>query len=163
MNKISLDEKFALFDEHWRPKTIAALNGQNGKLVHLQFESQQGDVKFRFALDFGTERIQFDLFHDISVCDTGSAESAGRVHEIKRFWQDYFGNGQLHIINTDTGELIGRKDAYLPTNMFLDHQSAAADLAYWKTLAEQRRERERKYGEEIERNARGYDVSISTI
>ena len=26
MQKISLDEKFALFDEHWRPKTVAALN-----------------------------------------------------------------------------------------------------------------------------------------
>jgi hypothetical protein len=30
MKKISLDEKFALFDEHWRPKIIAALNGQEG-------------------------------------------------------------------------------------------------------------------------------------
>ena len=38
MNKISLDEKFALFDEHWRPKTIAALNGQEVKLVKVQGE-----------------------------------------------------------------------------------------------------------------------------
>ena len=133
---------------------------QDGQLVHLQFESPQGDVKFCFALDFGTERIQFDLFQDISVGDTGSADSAERIHEIKRFWQDYFGNGQLHIINTDTGELIGRKDAYIPTNMFLDHEAAAVDLAGWKTIAEQRRERDRKYGEEIERNARGYDVTL---
>jgi hypothetical protein len=134
--------------------------GQDDKLVHLQFESPLGDVKFRFALDFGTERIQFDLFHDISVGDTGSAESAERIHEIKRFWQDYFGNGQLHIINTETGELIGRKDAYIPTNMFLDHETAVAELARWKTIAEQRRERDRKYGEEMERNGRGYDVTL---
>ena len=26
MIKINLDEKFALFEEHWRPKAIAALN-----------------------------------------------------------------------------------------------------------------------------------------
>ena len=38
MNKISLDEKFALFDAHWRPKTIAALNGQEVKLVKVRGE-----------------------------------------------------------------------------------------------------------------------------
>jgi mannose-6-phosphate isomerase-like protein (cupin superfamily) len=38
MNKISLDEKFSLFDEHWRPKTIAVLNGQEVKLVKVQGE-----------------------------------------------------------------------------------------------------------------------------
>ena len=38
MDKISLDEKFALFDERWRPKTIAALNGQEVKLVKVQGE-----------------------------------------------------------------------------------------------------------------------------
>ena len=38
MNKVSLEEKFALFSEHWRPKTIAALNGQEVKLVKVQDE-----------------------------------------------------------------------------------------------------------------------------
>jgi mannose-6-phosphate isomerase-like protein (cupin superfamily) len=38
MNKISLDEKFARFSEHWRPKTITALNGQEVKLVKVQGE-----------------------------------------------------------------------------------------------------------------------------
>lgn len=33
MNRISLAEKFALIDEHWRPKVIAELNGQELKLV----------------------------------------------------------------------------------------------------------------------------------
>ena len=33
MNKASLDEKFALIREHWRPKVIAELNGQEVKLV----------------------------------------------------------------------------------------------------------------------------------
>jgi hypothetical protein len=54
--------------------------------------------------------------------------------------RDYFGNGQLHIVNADTGELIGRKDAYIPMNMYLDGEGAAAELAHWKALAEQRRE-----------------------
>jgi hypothetical protein len=38
MQKISFDEKFALFDEHWRPKTVAALNGREVKLVKVKGE-----------------------------------------------------------------------------------------------------------------------------
>jgi mannose-6-phosphate isomerase-like protein (cupin superfamily) len=34
--KISLREKFALIQEHWRPKVIAQLNGQEVKLVKFQ-------------------------------------------------------------------------------------------------------------------------------
>ncbi|MDQ2712093.1 MAG: cupin domain-containing protein [Acidobacteriota bacterium] len=35
-SKLSLDEKFGLFSEHWRPKVIAALNGQEVKLVKVK-------------------------------------------------------------------------------------------------------------------------------
>jgi mannose-6-phosphate isomerase-like protein (cupin superfamily) len=62
MNKIALDEKFALFDEYWRPKTIAALNGQEVKLVKVQGEfpwhhHEHGDEFFlvwrgRFRVEF---------------------------------------------------------------------------------------------------------------
>lgn len=33
MNKASLTEKFAFIHEHWRPKVVAELNGQELKLV----------------------------------------------------------------------------------------------------------------------------------
>ncbi len=33
MDKASLSEKFALIQEHWRPKVVAELNGQELKLV----------------------------------------------------------------------------------------------------------------------------------
>jgi mannose-6-phosphate isomerase-like protein (cupin superfamily) len=36
MNKASLNEKFALIQEHWRPKVVAQLNGQEVKLVKLR-------------------------------------------------------------------------------------------------------------------------------
>jgi hypothetical protein len=124
-------------------------------MVYMFFESPQADVEFQFMLDFGAERIVFDLFADIGVRDTGTAESAERVHEVKRFQQDYFGNGQLHIVNADTGQLIGRKDPYIPLNMYLDHKRGAAVLAQWKALAGVRRGRDRKFAEEMERNARG--------
>src|SRR5688572_11634693 len=33
LNKASLNEKFALIHDHWRPKAVAQLNGQEVKLV----------------------------------------------------------------------------------------------------------------------------------
>lgn len=38
MDKVSLADKFALFDEHWRPKVVAELNGQEVKLVKVAGE-----------------------------------------------------------------------------------------------------------------------------
>ena len=36
MNKASIDEKFALIHEQWRPKVIAQLNGQEVKLAKIE-------------------------------------------------------------------------------------------------------------------------------
>ena len=36
--KINLDEKFRLFSEHWRPKVIANLNGQEVKVIKVKGE-----------------------------------------------------------------------------------------------------------------------------
>jgi len=35
-DSINLDQKFALFSDHWHPKVIARLNGQELKLVKVQ-------------------------------------------------------------------------------------------------------------------------------
>ena len=36
MEKVNLNEKFALISEHWRPKVVGELNGQEIKLVKFQ-------------------------------------------------------------------------------------------------------------------------------
>ena len=36
MEKVNLAEKFALINEHWRPKVVGELNGQEVKLVKFQ-------------------------------------------------------------------------------------------------------------------------------
>ena len=38
MEKINVGEKLALIDEHWRPKVVGELNGQEVKLVKFQGE-----------------------------------------------------------------------------------------------------------------------------
>ena len=60
--KINLDQKFGLFDEQWRPKVIAAMNGQELRLVKVKGEfpwhlHEQEDKFFlvskgRFCVEF---------------------------------------------------------------------------------------------------------------
>lgn len=38
MNKVNLLEKFSLFSEHWSPKIVGELNGQQVKLAKLEGE-----------------------------------------------------------------------------------------------------------------------------
>jgi mannose-6-phosphate isomerase-like protein (cupin superfamily) len=62
MHKISLDEKFSLFDEQWRPKTIAALNGQEVKIVKVkgEFPWHHHDTEDEFFMVWkGTFRVEF--------------------------------------------------------------------------------------------------------
>ena len=60
--KINLDEKFALFREHWRPKTITSLNGQEVKLIKVEGEfpwhSHAGEDEF-FLVWKGVFRVEF--------------------------------------------------------------------------------------------------------
>jgi hypothetical protein len=129
--------------------------GQVDKRLHMRFESKDGDVVFGFVLDFGAERLEFSLFDDLAMKDVGTTESAERIAELHRFHNEYFGNGALQIIEAETGTLISRKDPFIPLNMYLDHTKAAAEIAGWKVQAAQRRERARKFVEEMERNASG--------
>jgi hypothetical protein len=135
--------------------------GQNSKLFYIRFESKSSDVKIRFQLDFGAERLDFSLGRDLFARDTGSAEAADNMAEVSRFSSEYFGNGQLHILNAHTGALIARKDAFVPLNVYLDSETAEADIAHWKFLAEQRRELDRRYAEEMKRLSVAYDVRMS--
>jgi mannose-6-phosphate isomerase-like protein (cupin superfamily) len=62
MNRISLDEKFSLFSDRWRPKTIAALNGQEVKIVKVQgeFPWHQHDNEDEFFMVWkGLFRVEF--------------------------------------------------------------------------------------------------------
>ncbi len=62
MDIINIDEKFKLFDEHWSPKIIGQLNGQDVKLSKLQGEFFWHDHKNEDELFYvikGTLQIEF--------------------------------------------------------------------------------------------------------
>ena len=67
--KINIDEKFSKFSEHWRPKIVAELNGQEFKLAKIKgeypFHAHEGEDemffcwKGSFILDFeGGESVR---------------------------------------------------------------------------------------------------------
>ena len=67
MKKTSLDEKFALISEHWRPKVVAQLNDQELKLVKfmgvfLWHHHEQEDEMFlvwrgQMTIEFREHRV----------------------------------------------------------------------------------------------------------
>ena len=68
MEKINLAEKFALINDHWRPKTVGELNGQEIKLVkfigefpwhHHEHEDEMFmAVKGNFRLEFRDKTVE---------------------------------------------------------------------------------------------------------
>jgi len=70
MEKVDIEKKFALFEETWRPKVIAELNGQEVKLVKVDgiFPwHKHDDIEEMFLVWRGRFRVEFrdhivDLF-----------------------------------------------------------------------------------------------------
>lgn len=62
MDKIAIADKFTHFQEHWRPKVIAALNGQEIKLVKAQGVfpwHKHDDVEEMFLVWRGRFRVEY--------------------------------------------------------------------------------------------------------
>jgi len=62
MKKVNLAEKFAQFSEHWRPKVVGELNGQEVKLVKFKgaFVWHHHEVEDEFFLVVrGRFRVEF--------------------------------------------------------------------------------------------------------
>jgi mannose-6-phosphate isomerase-like protein (cupin superfamily) len=71
MNKASLTEKFAKIREHWRPKVVAKLNGQELKLVKFKgvfpwHHHEQQDEMFlvwrgQITIEFRDHRVTLEV------------------------------------------------------------------------------------------------------
>ena len=60
--RINIAEKFARFSEHWQPKIVAELNGQEVKLVKVQGTfpwHHHDDVEEMFLVWRGRFRVEF--------------------------------------------------------------------------------------------------------
>lgn len=75
MKKINVDDKFALFTEHWRPKVAAELNGQQFKLVKFKGEFPMHHHEHEDEMFFvwkGEMQIVFEA-HDTVTLTAGEA------------------------------------------------------------------------------------------
>ena len=62
MDKVNLDEKFASFSDHWRPKIVGELNGQEVKLAKFKGEfvwHEHADADELFLVWRGRMRVEF--------------------------------------------------------------------------------------------------------
>lgn len=143
--------------------TIKEMTRGGPHVIRLVYGLGDDLVIFRVTLDFAEERLLFSLFTDIGYRDDGTAEAAAVIAEVLRFQGDLGGNGQLQIVDADTGELISRKDAYIPVNMYFNPKGSDALIARWKWLADRRRVLETLFQAETERWAQPYSVAINTL
>jgi len=71
MQKIDIEEKFSMFDEKWRPKTVARLNGQEVKLSKIEGVfpwHRHHDIEEMFLVWRGRLRVEFrDSIIDLSA------------------------------------------------------------------------------------------------
>ena len=70
MEKVNIGEKLALINEHWRPKVVAELNGQEVKVVKFQgsfpWHHHEGEdemflaLKGSFVIEFRDRNVELD-------------------------------------------------------------------------------------------------------
>ena len=63
MEKINLEEKFSLFNEHWSPKVLGDLNGQQVKIAKLKGEfvwHDHADEEELFLIIKGSLKLVFE-------------------------------------------------------------------------------------------------------
>ena len=109
--------------------------------VQLVYRSADGLAEIDFWLNFREERLEFDIYQGLKLYDNGTVAAARNGRERCRFIWDYFGNGEIQIWDADNGALLSRVDGYIPTNMYADPDSYAAELAGWdKSIADREQE-----------------------
>jgi hypothetical protein len=113
-------------------------NVADGK-IQLTLTSEDHLIEVDLALDFPDERILFDIMHNpLRAKDDGSQRSAKQIASVFRFIDDCLGNGKLQIFNAATGDLLGRKDAYIPVNIVPGGGNLTQLIAKYEAEAETR-------------------------
>lgn len=110
-----------------------------GAKVILIYGTADGLMQVRFQLNLAEERLHFAIDDGIYGHDDGSVAAAEYQAEFQRFLRDYFLNGELQIFNAETGAFLSRKDAFLPTNCYVDLDNSNAIIADAMSEVERRR------------------------
>lgn len=111
-----------------------------GGRVGLLLRSQRGHLSFRMSLNVPKERLDFD-YEAFSFLDDGSEAAIRDYIDSQHFVQRYLANGILQVFNAENGDLLGRRDAYIPVNII---PTAAGDAAFMRQIEALEKEAERR-------------------
>lgn len=125
--------------ENLKPVNISQADNK----VRMEFERGDGRLRVKFHLNFAEERLEFDI-HDgvFGAPDDDSSTFARHKAETLEFLAAYYGNGQLRIFDHETGELIARKDEFVPLNVIPDYTEFEKDVEFWRMIEKSRKELE---------------------
>ncbi|KZL16797.1 hypothetical protein PsAD2_03414 [Pseudovibrio axinellae] len=113
---------------------------QVGSNVQLSYGKEDGSLGVKFNLNFKDEQLEFDIHDGIyGISDDESADYAETKAQMIEFFKWYYLNGSLEIVDTETGEEISRKDAFLPVNVLVNPEEFDKDIKFWLSTADTRR------------------------
>lgn len=108
--------------------------------LQFDFERADGWLRVSFTLNFSAERLEFDIHNGLyGPPDDGSPEYANTRADIHEFAKWYYMNGCLQILNSETGEQISRKDAFIPENVIVEPEGFDKEIERWRSEAQMRR------------------------
>lgn len=109
--------------------------------IALRYQSSDGLVEMAFRLDFGEERLVFEVENGLFARDDGSVAAARAHQDIERFIRDYFLNGELQVWDSETGDLPSRCDPFIPVNVIVNIEGFNAGIDRWnEVIAERERQ-----------------------
>jgi len=116
---------------------------QLGSRLALEFERPDQMLRIKFSLNFADERLEFDVHNGVfGIKDDDSSIYAEHKAQITEFMKWYFLNGCIQITDSATGELISRKDEFIPVNVMVEPAGFDKEIEYWRSIATDRRAKE---------------------
>jgi hypothetical protein len=109
-------------------------------IVYLECASASNRTRILLGLDFANERLLIDTVDHLVSLDDGTEAAVRDAIAVEKFRKAYFGNGELVVRRADTGQLMGRCDAFLPTNVDIGatHRNFQASIDRLTKVAEDR-------------------------
>jgi hypothetical protein len=97
---------------------VTAIGITKGAVI-LYCVSSDKRLKLALGLDFANERLVFDPEGGISVTDDGSVEAVDHEITAMEYFRGMILNGRTEVISAETGERLGRTDAFVGVNIDL--------------------------------------------
>lgn len=95
---------------------------ENG--LGLQLVNKDNTLFVGVGVDFRHRKLVYEpQGNSGAVLNKVSRSSVEQYREFQEFNWLYYGNGRLELWDADTDELLGKTEAYIPLNMYLDHQA----------------------------------------